>query len=134
LQEYYKLRLQTLQQLKDAGENPYPHKFHVSISLTSFIETYSHLKEGDILLDVSVSLAGRIHAIRESGVKLRFLDCRGEDVKLQIMANAKYFTAERDFEEALDRMRRGDIVGFIGHPAKTKKVLKTKDNNLKRIF
>lgn len=116
------MRLQTLQQLKDTGENPYPHKFHVSISLGNFIETYGHLKEGDILEDVTVSLAGRIHAIRESGAKLRFYDCRAEGVKLQIMANAKHFANEGQFEEAVDRIRRGDIVGFTGHPAKTKKV------------
>jgi len=121
LQEYYKLRLQTLQQLKDGGENPYPHKFHVSSSLTHFIEKYNHLKDGDILEDVELSIAGRIHAIRESGAKLRFFDCRGEGVKLQIMANAKYFKGG-DFEEAVDRVRRGDIIGFVGHPAKTKKV------------
>jgi lysyl-tRNA synthetase class 2 len=122
-QEYYKLRLQTLQQLKDAGENPYPHKFVVSTSLQHFIEKYGHLKDGDILENVTLSLAGRIHAIRESGAKLRFFDCRGEGVKLQIMANAKYFTGgESAFEEAVDRVRRGDIVGFVGYPAKTKKV------------
>lgn len=122
LQEYYKLRLQTLQQLKDSGENPYPHKFHVSISLANFIEQYGHLKDGDVLEEVTVSLAGRIHAIRESGAKLRFYDCRGEGVKLQIMANAKYFRNEQQFEDAVDKVRRGDVVGFVGHPAKTKKV------------
>ncbi|XP_021962086.1 lysine--tRNA ligase-like isoform X2 [Folsomia candida] len=119
--EYYKLRLQTLQQLKDGGINPYPHKFHVSTSLTEFINKYNHLKEGDILEDVTLSLAGRIHAIRESGAKLRFFDVRGEGVKMQIMANAKYFNNTEQFEEAMDKIKRGDIVGFTGHPAKTKK-------------
>lgn len=122
VQEYYKLRLQTLQQLKDGGINPYPHKFHVSTSLTEFINKYNHLKEGDILEDVTLSLAGRIHAIRESGAKLRFFDVRGEGVKMQIMANAKYFNNTEQFEEAMDKIKRGDIVGFTGHPAKTKKV------------
>lgn len=33
---------------------------------------------------------GRIHAKRESGAKLIFYDLRGEGVKIQIMANARY--------------------------------------------
>ena len=33
---------------------------------------------------------GRIHAKRESGSKLIFYDLRGEGVKIQIMATAKY--------------------------------------------
>ena len=34
--------------------------------------------------------SGRVHAKRESGSKLIFYDLRGESVKLQVMANAKY--------------------------------------------
>ncbi|ODN01824.1 Lysine--tRNA ligase [Orchesella cincta] len=119
--EYYKLRLQTLQQFKDQGENPYPHKYHITISIEDFIEKYNDLKEGDVREDTTVSLAGRIHAIRESGAKLIFYDCRGEGLKLQIMANAKYYPSEEAFGEITDRVKRGDIVGFKGHPAKTKK-------------
>jgi lysyl-tRNA synthetase class 2 len=37
------------------------------------------------------------------------------------MANAKYYATQEAFEEINDRIRRGDIVGFRGHPAKTKK-------------
>lgn len=75
-----------------------------------------------MLEDITLSIAGRIHAIRESGAKLRFFDCRGEGVKLQIMANAKHFCDPQQFEDAIDKVKRGDIVGFIGNPAKTKKV------------
>lgn len=57
-QEYYKLRLATLQQLKEGGENPYPHKYDVTISIEDFIEKYGDLKEGDVLENVTVSLAG----------------------------------------------------------------------------
>lgn len=44
-------------------------------------------------------------------------------MKLQIMANAKYYSSQEAFEEVTDRVRRGDIVGFKGYPAKTKKVI-----------
>jgi lysyl-tRNA synthetase class 2 len=38
-------------------------------------------------------MAGRVHAKRESGPKLIFYDIRGEDTKLQVMADAKLATS-----------------------------------------
>lgn len=58
-QQYYKIRSQAVQQLKVSGEDPYPHKFHVDISLTQFIQEYSHLQPGDHLTDVTLKVAGR---------------------------------------------------------------------------
>jgi len=37
------------------------------------------------------------------------------------MANAKFYKSEAEYEEIMDRIRRGDIIGITGHPAKTKK-------------
>ena len=42
-------------------------------------------------------MAGRIHAIRQSGPKLIFNDLIGETVKVQIMATAFAYTSEADF-------------------------------------
>ena len=65
--EYFKLRSQAVEELKtDTASHPYPHKFHVSISLESFLQEYEKLKDGDTLKDVEVRVAGRIHAIRYS--------------------------------------------------------------------
>ena len=92
--EYFKLRSLAVEDLKnDPATHPYPHKFHVSISLTEFIEKYSSLEDGQSLDDVQVRVAGRIHAIRESGAKLHFYDLRGEGTKVQVMANAKAYAA-----------------------------------------
>lgn len=121
--EYFKLRSKAVEELKaDPATHPYPHKFHVSISLADFIEQYSSLEDGQSLDDVKVQVAGRIHAIRESGAKLVFYDLRGEGTKIQVMANARaYTTGEEAFLTTVGKIRRGDIVGFIGKPAKTKK-------------
>ncbi|KAK9510250.1 hypothetical protein O3M35_005073 [Rhynocoris fuscipes] len=119
--EYFKIRTKAIQDLKAANLNPYPHKFHVSISLTDFIDTYNHLKDGEIIENKEVSVAGRVHAIRESGTKLIFYDLRGEGVKLQVMGNAKMYTSEELFAKDTDKIRRGDIIGCIGYPGKTKK-------------
>ena len=57
LQEYLKLRLGHISNLKETGESPYPHKFNVTISLSDFIEKYQDLKEGEHHEDI-VSVAG----------------------------------------------------------------------------
>ncbi|KAB0793569.1 hypothetical protein PPYR_09098 [Photinus pyralis] len=121
--EYFKLRSQAVSKLKQLGneQQPYPHKFHVSTSLEDYIAKYSNLQDGEIVESDSVSVAGRIHAIRESGAKLIFYDLRGEGTKLQIMATAKHYYDEVKFTEDTDKIRRGDIVGVEGNPTKTKK-------------
>lgn len=120
--EYFKLRSAAVQELKkSAATHPYPHKFHVSISLESFLEKYNHLTDGQTLDNEKVSVAGRVHSIRESGAKLIFYDLRGEGVKLQVMANAKLYSSEEEFETVTNKLRRGDIIGINGVPGKTKK-------------
>ena len=61
--EYFKLRSQAVEELKQ-DEHPYPHKFHVSSSLTNYLQEYERLKDSETLKDVEVRVAGRIHAIR----------------------------------------------------------------------
>uniref|UniRef100_T1PAJ7 Lysine--tRNA ligase n=1 Tax=Musca domestica TaxID=7370 RepID=T1PAJ7_MUSDO len=120
--EYFKLRSAAVSELKKSPEtHPYPHKFHVSISLENYINKYGNLKEGEMLENEQLSIAGRVHAIRESGAKLIFYDLRGEGVKLQVMANAKLYKDEQSFEVDTGKIRRGDIIGINGFPAKTKK-------------
>ncbi|XP_003486141.1 lysine--tRNA ligase isoform X3 [Bombus vosnesenskii] len=120
--EYIKLRTQAIKNLKDANDNPYPHKFHVSISLENFIEKFSNnLKPGEILDNEVYSVAGRVHAIRESGAKLIFYDLRGEGVKIQVMANARQYKDGEKFATDTSKIRRGDIIGVVGNPGKTKK-------------
>ncbi|XP_068968935.1 lysine--tRNA ligase isoform X2 [Bombus flavifrons] len=120
--EYIKLRTQAIKNLKDANDNPYPHKFHVSISLENFIEKFSNnLKPGEILDNEVYSVAGRVHAIRESGAKLIFYDLRGEGVKIQVMANARQYKDGEKFSTDTSKIRRGDIIGVVGNPGKTKK-------------
>ena len=46
LQQYFKIRSQAVQALKATSESPYPHKFHVSTSLTDFIEKYKDTADG----------------------------------------------------------------------------------------
>jgi lysyl-tRNA synthetase class 2 len=118
--KYFENRCKAIQKLRESKQpNPYPYKFHVSMSIPEFIEKFSNIKDGEHLTDVEVTLAGRLHNKRSSGNKLRFYDLHSEGVKVQIMAQIDY--AERDFNETHDLLQRGDIVGVKGFPGKSKK-------------
>lgn len=58
MQVYREHRIAQIQALKAAGESPYPHKFHVDLSLTDYIEKYSHLEDGARLEDTLVNISG----------------------------------------------------------------------------
>merc|ERR1739838_7929 len=117
--EYLKLRISQVKQQQAEGKSVYPHKFHVSTSLGDFLKQYESLgPEGSS--DNVVTVAGRIHAIRESGNKLRFYDLRGEGLKLQVMANMKFYESEEAFTLDCNKVRRGDIIGVKGNAIRTK--------------
>ncbi|KAL3316452.1 Lysine--tRNA ligase [Cichlidogyrus casuarinus] len=118
--QYYELRKTAIANLKQGPIKPYPHKFHVSISLEEFISKYSHLQPGEHLEDTLVHIAGRLHAKRESGSKLIFYDVRAENERLQIMANVSLYKSEEEFYKINEILKRGDIVGCTGFPGKSK--------------
>lgn len=122
LQEYFKLRGQAIERLKANNDHPYPHKYHVSISLENFIEKYGDkVADGEMLEKEICSIAGRVHSIRRAGAKLIFFDLRGEGTKVQVMANARHYYDEEKYVVDTDKIGRGDIIGVEGFPCKSKK-------------
>ncbi|KAF5346771.1 hypothetical protein D9756_010431 [Leucocoprinus leucothites] len=123
--QYYELRSRQILNLKQTqNPNPYPHKFHVSLSISDYIDKFGPegvVAPGTKLEGQKVSLAGRIHNIRASGAKLKFYDLHGEGKKVQIMATQQDADEPEKFIENHDLFRRGDIVGVVGVPSRTKK-------------
>ncbi|PAV65116.1 hypothetical protein WR25_22297 isoform B [Diploscapter pachys] len=119
--EYFNMRARMIETRRAAGDNPFPHKFHVTLSLSDFIAKYEYLEKDQTLEDVTVNIAGRVFSKRESSAKLIFYDVHGEGARLQVMANARLYKDGVDaFLTVNDRIKRGDIVGFTGHPTRTK--------------
>ncbi|KAI9320097.1 lysyl-tRNA synthetase [Dichotomocladium elegans] len=119
--QYFELRSKTiLAHRQDKNPDPYPHKFQVDTSISEFIQKYKDIPIGERRDDVVISVAGRIHNKRASGAKLRFYDLHGEGDKIQIMASAQDHEGD-DYNKTHDLLRRGDIVGVIGNPGKTKR-------------
>lgn len=122
--QYYELRSRQILHLKETqSPNPYPHKFHVTRSIQSYIETYGaegKLPAGERLSGTVEGLAGRIHNIRASGAKLKFYDLHGEGFKVQIMATQQDADEPEKFIASHEHFRRGDIVGVVGTPSRSK--------------
>jgi len=116
--KYFEYRSQAVAKLKESGDHPYPHKYHVSISLTEFIDRFEDTETG-VWRDEVVSVSGRVHAKRLQGAKLIFYDLRGEGKKIQVMADAR--SSKQDFIATHDKIKRGDVIGIKGRPGKTKK-------------
>ncbi|KAL0585236.1 hypothetical protein ABG067_004940 [Albugo candida] len=118
---YFSNREKMLIDMEKEGINPYPHKFHVSISLPEFHEQFNGLENGSHLESTSVSVAGRLHSKRASGSKLLFYDLRGDGAKIQVMSSLEMYESHQSFHKIHQLLRRGDIVGIEGYPGKSKK-------------
>lgn len=63
---------------KDPNTYPYPHKFHVDMTIHEFIQKFTANTEKGAWLEDSVSLAARVTNIRHQGKKLVFYDLKQE--------------------------------------------------------
>lgn len=84
--QYYESRIAMINDTKAAGANPYPHKFHVSISIPEFVSRFGVLECGEHREDTEVTTAGRLIRTAGSGQALRFYDLVGDGAKIQVMA------------------------------------------------
>jgi len=95
----------------------WPHKFENDVSLPGFVAKYGWVAEGE-RLEESVRVSGRLMSKRAQG-KLIFYDLQGEGSKIQIMSDASAY--EGDWREIHETLRRGDVVGVLGRPGKSKR-------------
>uniref|UniRef100_A0A7S0ZD52 Lysine--tRNA ligase n=1 Tax=Timspurckia oligopyrenoides TaxID=708627 RepID=A0A7S0ZD52_9RHOD len=116
--QYTQMRKNTLARLSAEGIDPYPHKFFVTKSLPDFVNEFSGLEPGSVKEDVIVSVAGRLYSKRPSGSKLYFYDLKADGAKIQIMSDERRY--EGDFVGVNSVLRRGDLVGVVGVPGKSR--------------
>ncbi|CCH61317.1 hypothetical protein TBLA_0E02610 [Henningerozyma blattae CBS 6284] len=118
--QYFEARSRQILELRKSHEpNPYPHKFQVTISNPEFLSKYAHLKKGETLPNEKVAIAGRIHAKRESGSKLKFYVLHGDGVEVQVMSQLQDYGVEANYEKDHELLKRGDIVGVEGYVGRT---------------
>ncbi|RZC51371.1 hypothetical protein C5167_019805 [Papaver somniferum] len=126
--QYFENRNTWLASQKASGENPYPNKFRVSMTLAEYIKKYETLADGEHLEtladgeDVQVSLGGRIMQKRTSSSKLLFYDLHDEGLKVQLIVDARNSGMdEAEFTRFHSGVKLGDIVGVTGFLGKTRR-------------
>lgn len=101
-------RIQKLTDLADKGINPYPYSFDKNISAKKLQEKYADLEAGQETND-SYAVAGRIMAMRNSGM---FIDLMDDSGKIQVFCHKENMDEEKI--KTLKLVDIGDIVGFHG--------------------
>jgi len=127
--KYLENRKNMLTELKKKGQNPFPHKFEVKMTLPEFVQKYeSKTEKGKWIESDVTSVAGRIYNMRIQGAELVFYDIISDDVKIQVFCSAKMYKGSVPFREAHEKIRRGDFIGIVGVPGRTQP--KKKDDSL----
>ncbi|CAR30968.1 ZYRO0E06908p [Zygosaccharomyces rouxii] len=118
--QYFEMRSRQILELRKSHQpNPYPHKFFTTTSLADFLSKYAYLQRGETLKEEKVAIAGRIHAKRESGSKLKFYVLHGDGAEVQLMAQLQDYHDPEAYEKDHDLLKRGDIVGVEGYVGRT---------------
>ena len=106
-------RIQKLTELADRGINPYPYSFDKNASAKFLQDKYENLQAGEETQD-AYSVAGRIMAMRNSGM---FIDLMDDTGKIQIFCHKENLSEEQ--MKLLKLLDIGDIVGFSGTVRRT---------------
>ena len=121
-------RIQKLADLADKGVNPYPYVFDKNADAADLQEKYKDLAAGEETEDV-YSVAGRIMAIRNTGMFIDLMDASG---KIQIFSHKENLSEEQ--MKVLKLLDIGDIVGFTGTIRRTPRgELSIKSTSLKLL-
>ncbi|MBE7709481.1 MAG: lysine--tRNA ligase [Cyanobacteria bacterium SIG32] len=106
-------RIQKLADLADKGVNPYPYVFDKDIDAADLQAKYADLPAGEETEDF-YSVAGRVMAIRNTGMFIDLMDSSG---KIQVFSHKENLS--EDQMKILKLLDIGDIVGFYGSVRRT---------------
>lgn len=106
-------RVQKLTDLADKGINPYPYSYSKDTNAADLQEKYKSLENGEETGD-TYSIAGRVMAMRNSGMFIDLMDATG---KIQVFCHKE--NMKEDLINMLKLIDIGDIVGFTGSIRRT---------------
>ena len=109
------VRLGKLQKLEEMGINAYPHIYRPTTNSEQLNQKYKDLPN-DTQTEDEVAVAGRVRAIRNSGMFMDIYDATG---KVQLYAHLE--TLDPKQKELLDLIDIGDIIGAKGTVRRTKR-------------
>ncbi len=101
-------RIQKLAELADKNINPYPYSFDKDADAAFLQDKYKDLQAGEETEDC-YSVAGRVMAMRNSGMFIDLMDTTG---KIQIFSHKE--NIDEEMMKVLKLVDIGDIIGFTG--------------------
>ena len=118
--EQQQQRLKTAGNIRQSGQNPYPHFLTKDMSIAQFKEKFGYVIDSETRKDESInaSVAGRIKLLRSAG-KAVFANIEDESGSIQIYFN-KNSLGDEAFEFATHNIEVGDIVVVSGYAFCTK--------------
>ena len=114
--EFFRVRKEKLQRIREKGINPYPTKFHRTHTSKQAVDEFIKSETSETLIDHQISVAGRIMGRRGMG-KASFIDLRDIDGNIQIMMRANKLNERYEDLEDLDI---GDWIGATGTMFRTR--------------
>lgn len=102
------IRIRKLTDLADKNVNPYPYVYNKTADAAELQEKYKDLEAG-VETEDNYSVAGRVMAVRNSGMFIDLMDYSG---KIQIFSHKQNLSEEQ--LQVLKLIDIGDIVGFEG--------------------
>jgi len=109
-----------IEKLRLTKKELYPSSFKVTCDVKEVLESFSHLEKGELSSGDNVNIAGMIVNVRSSGKKLKFVDLFSNEDRIQLKVHADNFSSLEDFYQQIDSLRRGDRIGAVGKPCRTK--------------
>ncbi len=113
---YAQERIKKINNLKEAGINPYPYSFERTISAEDFTTHYSYVEKGCKAFQHE-TLAGRVMAIRKMG-KTLFVDIQDQWESLQCYIKCDEMNPKESI--AVNNLDLGDFIGVRGVAFRTK--------------
>jgi lysyl-tRNA synthetase class 2 len=107
-------------QLRELGDEAYPHEWPVTHSAEDLIEKYDGLADGEMVEGMEIRIAGRVKGKRASGNKLIFYDLSSNGNSIQLMCTLGDHEGD-NFKEVHGLINRGDIIGVRGLVGKSKR-------------
>ena len=108
--EFFRIRKEKLQRIREKGINPYPAKFHRTHTSKQAIDQFIKCEASEVPFDEKISMAGRIMGRRGMG-KASFIDLKDIDGNIQIMMRSNQLNERYD---DLDDLDIGDWIGATG--------------------
>ena len=110
---YRDSRLAKLKALEEKGYNPYPYRFQPNAFAADLQDKYKNLEAGTDTED-RVTVAGRVMAVRNSGM---FIDLKDASGKIQVFCHKNHLS--EDDLGLLKNLDVGDIIGVSGYVRRT---------------